>query len=149
VVRSSPPEEGRYSSLALSPDGSLLALGGESGEVKLVSTATFRVVGVVPPAEPTGPRRAFALAFSPVEDLLAVGDASGELHLWGLGDRQAPSPRRLLRLSGSRYRMLGLGFSPDGRMLASIDVRPSEHRVVEFWELASLQDELSSLGLGW
>ncbi|RUL82933.1 WD40 repeat domain-containing serine/threonine protein kinase [Tautonia sociabilis] len=147
------PSFDRLRSLAIRPDGRLLALGAEGGVVLLVSTADGRVVSRIEPDGPAagpGPaRRASALAFSPDGSLLAIGDNAGSLDLWLLSPSDSSPPRRLFRLPGRRNSVVGLVFSPDGRRLASVDGWGSENRVVEAWDLAALRDELAALGLGW
>ena len=141
------PPIGRSGSLAMHPDGSVLALGGEGGEVSIVSTETFDVLARLSPPEPARPRWASAVAFSPDGSSIAVGDYDGSLSLWWLADLE--TPRRQFLLPGRRNAVFGLAFSPDGRRLACIDGRGAEERVVEAWDLLALREELSSLGLGW
>jgi serine/threonine protein kinase/WD40 repeat protein len=144
------PEFESCRSLALSPDGRLLAVGGEAGDARLIATETWEVVAELPPPDPSVTRWTLAVAFSPDGRVLAVGDGGGFLNLWTIGeDADDPSPHRLLRLPRRRDPIFGLTFSPDGRHLASLDFRSPEDRVVEVWDLHALRTELAALHLDW
>ncbi|WP_169980087.1 WD40 repeat domain-containing serine/threonine protein kinase [Tautonia rosea] len=143
------PEFELCRSLALSPDGRLLVLGGEAGDARLITTDSWTVVAEFPSPDPSATRWTLSVAFSPDGRLLAIGDGGGVLNLWELGDLRNPSPRRLLRLPRRRDPILGLTFSPDGRHLASLDFRSPEDRVVEVWDLHALRSELAALHLDW
>ncbi len=119
--------EGRLTALAawsagtpqmvqFSRDGRTLAVALASNKVEFHSLAD--------PAHPTllgtfdGLATApIAIAVSPTEDVLAVGEDSGRVHLVDIADPAAP---RLSRTFGDAHgTVYGLGFSPDGRLLAA------------------------------
>ena len=108
------PDE--FTSLALRPDGSLLALGDRTGHVTLLDTVRLKVVGRIELPGEEAQRMLFALAFSPDGNFLAVGSPQGQILIWSV---QKPSaPRLSLTLPGQR----GLGsivFDPQGQRLAS------------------------------
>jgi WD40 repeat protein len=103
------------SAMAISPDGSILASGGEDKTVTIVETANGHRLRALTGI--TGKVR--ALAFSPDGSLLAVG-AWGEVRLWRTQDwtlaqtlPHNPPPGSI----GSGVN--GLAFSPDGHWLAT------------------------------
>src|SRR5262249_41139934 len=73
-------------------------------------------------------------AFSGDGESLAVRTSSGEAVVWGLG---RPVPVHTLR--GPRDRVVGVGFSPDGRRLVSAGA----HGLVKLWELTLGQEVLT------
>jgi WD40 repeat protein len=72
--------QGAVLSLAVSPDGRLLASGGKDRMIRLWETTTGRVLARWE-AHPSGVN---VLAFSPDGRTLASGGADGELKLWGV-----------------------------------------------------------------
>lgn len=83
--------------LAFSPDGKLLAAGGEGG-VRVWEAATWRELQTFAPEMDV-----LAIAFSPDGGLLACGGKDGEVRLWDLAKRKA------------RY-----VFEPTGRVAAAV-----------------------------
>jgi RNA polymerase sigma factor (sigma-70 family) len=70
------------------------------------------------------------LAFSPDSGLLATGSLNGEICLW------STTSGRLVRRLAPGGRIWALAFSPDGMMLAALDVAKHD---VHLWETASWQ----------
>jgi WD40 repeat protein len=128
-------------SLAVSPDGGLLALGGREGVVVLVDTVRETVkTRLTPPSqEDEGDVR--SLAFSPLGDELAVGTQRGTIRLWKVGDIFTP----LVRLPGHRGTVSNLAYDAGARRLAS----GSQDKTVVVWDLKLVRDELAKLGLDW
>jgi WD40 repeat protein len=110
--------------LALSPDGSLVGLGGEDGTVRVYAVPGLSLVASLPPALRGNP--ILCLAFTRdrvvrygVENktnswLLAAGDKGAGIVIWDL-DRRLP--RSFCR--GSAWNVAAVAFSPDGLTLAS------------------------------
>lgn len=134
-----PPRES--SALALTPDGTRLAVGGRSGVVTLLDTASGRPVGELSPDSGETLGGVSSLAFSPDGRLLAVGTRQGPVVLWSLNDTTLPR----FRLPGHRGNVAALAFDPDGHYLATA----GSDRVVDVWDLGALRDEFERLGLGW
>jgi WD40 repeat protein len=115
----------------ISPDQSLVALGGPAKVVRLLATADGTVAGEI--------RRhtdwITALEFSPDGRLLATGDRAGNLHLWETrGTRDAGV------LKGHTGPIAAVAWRPDGAALASASadgsVRlwdPKEAKQVKTW----------------
>ncbi len=106
---------------AFSPDGKLLATGGEDRTVKLWETTRWQVRATFP-GHPGGVR---AVAFSADGKVLAT--ASDEIiKLWDVAGR-----RELATLRGHTERILCVAFSPDGKRLAS----GGYDKRVKLWDL--------------
>ena len=102
---------GNVLTLAASPDGKLLASGGDDGTL-IVWDGGKRLHTL------TGPERVRALAFSPDSRTLAAAGYDTEVTLWDVttGGVKDKGP------SGHSGPVLALAYSPDGRTLASADL---------------------------
>lgn len=114
------------SSLAFSPNGTILASGELNGDITLWNTSTGDQVRVLrgesdQPCEGTVPQsfddgdQLLALAFSPNGRLVASEDSYGVIRVWQVGSGKL---QRVLPFSCLRS-MQELKFSPDGRFLVS------------------------------
>jgi dipeptidyl aminopeptidase/acylaminoacyl peptidase len=114
-------------SLAFSPDGQLLALGGYQ-EVRLIEAATSKPVATL-----TGLREvARSLSFSPDGSLLAAGGGlpgrKGEVSLFDV------KARTLLRgFEGHDDTIQAVAFSPDGKLIAT----SSYDKLIKLWDIAT------------
>ncbi|MGO9466056.1 MAG: WD40 repeat domain-containing serine/threonine protein kinase [Isosphaeraceae bacterium] len=136
-----PVAEGGINTMALCPDGTLLAVADRSGAVLLVETKHLTVVGRIKPPGDQAASFFLALAFSPDGRSLAVGSQQeGMISVWSLD--QPSRPRRRLNLPGHRG-LFTLVFDPQGRRLASQGSDP----LVEVWDLELIQRELYQWGL--
>ena len=124
--------------LAISPDGSRLAVGERSGTVVLVDAARGVVIERLSPP-PDDPVPADSLAFSPDGRTLAVG-AREQIRLWAIDGK----PRPVVRLPGHRGSVRSLAFDAKGVRLAGAD-----EKTIKVWDLAPLRLELARLGLDW
>jgi WD40 repeat protein len=133
-------------SLALRPDGRLLALGEPSGEVVLVDTARLEVVDRLSPdlGDADGRTgRVSSLAFSPDGRRLAAGFQHGSIHVWSSSSFDANSYAYRHRLPGRSGWVSNLAFDSTGRRLASCGVEP----LVDVWDLDAFDADLQRLGL--
>jgi WD40 repeat protein len=135
-----PPISARgFNSMALRPNGSILALADRTGRVALIETRHLRLVGEIKPPEDQA-EGFLPLAFAPDGRLLAVGSPDGMISIWSI-DR--PGHARLwLHLPGHRG-LLTLAFDAQGRRLASHGNDP----LVEVWDLELINSELDRLQL--
>jgi serine/threonine protein kinase/WD40 repeat protein len=134
--------------LAFSPDGALIALGTESGEIQVLSAATGQTLAVLK----NGRNRINCVAFGPdrhrttgaqpartaLSWLLAVGDAGGMVTIWDLAQRSVQS-----FCLGSAYEVYVVAFSPDGVTLAS-----SGRGATKLWDVRTGRSLLDVWGPG-
>lgn len=135
------PAGRRPGATAFAPDGTVLAVADETGEVTLhgIADPTRPVrLGAVPTArrQPAGrelPARA-TLAFTPDGRLLAVGTGDAEPSIWDVADPRRPRP--VARLRGHAADVTALAISADGALLATGDAAG----VVVVWDIAAPAD---------
>jgi WD40 repeat protein len=96
-------------SMAWSPDGSLLALGGLHGELFLMDTTGERVGWTNLESGSIG-----SLAWSPDGKILAAGSDDKTICLWDIASRKL-----IRRLQGHYNTVVALAWSQDGKYLAS------------------------------
>jgi WD40 repeat protein len=120
-------------SLAVSPDGRLVAAGTVNREIKLWSLADGTPLrSLAGHAGAVG-----AVAFSPDGRVLASGSADKTIKLW-----DAASGRELGTLAGHTSWIGCLAFSPDGQTLAS----SGGDKTVRLWDVARLSERQRLLG---
>jgi WD40 repeat protein len=113
--------EGGVYAVALSPDGKLLASGGEN--IRLWDPATAKLIRQIA-AQGT------SLAFSPDGKTLAsVGGGRRTIHSW-----DPATGKELFKLEGPRL-LRAVVFSPDGKTLATGD----EQATIRLWDVANHQ----------
>ncbi len=114
-------------SLAVSPDGGLLAAGGINSLV-LFDAATGEEVRRLPVSNgDTGPSTINSLAFSPDGRWLLSGSSNTLVTLWDVA-----SGALVRRFSGHTDAVRGVAFSPDGRLALS---GSDDHSVI-LWDVA-------------
>jgi WD40 repeat protein/serine/threonine protein kinase len=116
---------GRDTFIALTPDGKLLASGGDSGPIKLWDIPSGHERGSLPGAGSWD-----WVAFSPDGRTLAASNDT-TVQLWDLATRQESAVLR-----GHTAHVLGLAFSPNGKMLASC----GHDATIRLWDLATKQE---------
>jgi WD40 repeat protein len=130
-----------FTSLAFSPDGSLLAAGGHDGHSRLWDVDTRKLL------------RDFhghsvnvhSLSFSPDGKTLAAGAWDTAITLWDVStprDDDDPHDELLRTLNGHLAEVHSVAFSPDGRTLASA----SADGTLKLWTPAAKADEESLPG---
>jgi WD40 repeat protein/class 3 adenylate cyclase len=110
----------KVNAVAISPDGRLLASGGDDRTVRLWDLRAHRSRAALPQGD-----KIAAVAFSPDGQMLAVGTSSGPVKLWRVAAR-----RLIASLPGDTLWNGGLAFSPGGKTLAA-----GSGRVVRLWDL--------------
>ncbi|MGH3869172.1 MAG: helix-turn-helix domain-containing protein [Pseudonocardiaceae bacterium] len=117
--------------VVFSPDGRILATGGDDQAVRLwnVSAPTHPVP--VGSALTGHTKTVYAVAFSPDGHTLASGSADHRVRLWNVADPAHPAPLGP-PLTGHTKTVLTVAFSPDGRTLAT----GSRDQTVRLWNVA-------------
>lgn len=111
-------------SLAISPDGSLLIVGGEEAGIHIVSAATGTRLAIL-----TGHiGQVNRLVFSPDGSVLASGGIDQIIRLWDV-----TTLGEIAELTGHTDWLRGLVFSPDGSQLVSV----SWDNSVRLWDVAT------------
>jgi WD40 repeat protein len=100
----------RFSEIAFSPGGDLLATNGTNGSIALWSRGQRKQIRLLE----SNADSVTSLVFSPDGHLLASGHKDGTIHLW-----HVEQGVRLNILTGHTLLITGLAFSPDGQWLAS------------------------------
>lgn len=127
---------GPLRSVALSPDGSLLASGGEDRTITLWSMTSRQPVAVLTGHDDT----VWDVAFSPDGARLASAGRDGTVRLWDVsecGDASCQVPTESLVLDEFEGDVWSVAFSPDGERLASGDASG----LVLLWDLTGTAPE--------
>ncbi len=117
---------GSVLSVVFSPNGSLLAAGTASCDIRI-----WRVADGIPLLTLKGHDHwVWSIAFSPSGNLLASGSIDQTVRLWDV-----QSGRLLTMLAGHINRVRSVAFSPDERLLAS----GSNDRTIRIWDIKNGQ----------
>lgn len=116
--------------VAISPDGSLLAVGLGNGRVRVWDT----VAGPERPVfEATLGSGQTSITFHPRRPWIAAGDEVGVIRIWDI------ESGRVLRTIHSGHGMIrDIAFSPDGRSIAS----PAEGATTAIWDLSDASERV-------
>ncbi|HEX6984192.1 MAG TPA: c-type cytochrome domain-containing protein, partial [Planctomycetaceae bacterium] len=106
----------------ISPDQTLVALGGPSRKVKVYSTQTGELVYELKKHT----EWVYAVEFSPDGVLLATADRNGGLYVW-----EALSGNEFLVLDGHKTAVNAVSWRPDSNLLASCD----DEGQIRLWEM--------------
>jgi len=110
------------SSVAVSPDGKILASGGEN--VRLWHAHTGKAIRRILSNGAT-------VAFSPDAGTLASVGRDKLIHLW-----EVATGKEVSQLKGQGHQVRAVAFSPNGKMLASGDVQST----IRIWDLATSKE---------
>ncbi len=126
-------------SVACAPTGSMVAIGQENGQVRLMNAATRQTVKQL-----VGhPQACYGLAFSPDGKLLVSGDETSRMYVWDIakGTKLREFPRGVM--SHGRG-IQAISFSKDGKTMIST----GKDDVVIFWDFATMKPKLRVAGNG-
>ncbi len=110
IVPNDLPHPGGAYAVCFSPDGAILASGGQDAEVVLWDVGTGQEVNRFH----RHPDPVTCVAFSPDGTLLAVGGYPGVVCLW-----EIKTDKLIRKLQGHEDRVSSVSFSPDGSMLVA------------------------------
>jgi len=116
-----PVADGGLTSVAFSPDGKWLAVGGEGGFLNLLEVGVGRNDRALKPA----PDTVLSLAFTPDRKWLLVSGSDSSIHSWKL-DTATPGDA----LRGHDHDVYALAVSSDGRVVAS----GGDDRTIRIWK---------------
>lgn len=102
------PHRGRIHNAAFHPDGKSLLTVGEDRMFRIWDAAGGKEMG----AFESGAEEPGEMMISPGGESLVVGGEGGEVAIYDLGER-----RPIWKLPGNRIGVVGLGFTPDGKIL--------------------------------
>lgn len=121
----------KVTSMAISPDGTLLALSSSKGTAlfSIARPAAPRLLTVLPDRA-SNPSSLAGVAFSPRGDLLAETADSGTTKLWSLSKPTRPALVSLIRTG---YQ--AVSFNPGGTMLAAVGNASDSDSDVGLWDI--------------
>lgn len=125
--------DGRWDTLAIRPDGRVLATSEPAGALVLWSLADLR------PGAKLVHREIVVLAWSPDGKTLAASDAKGNIRLWSVGTG-TPSARAILSNVHKDGPIWSLAWSPDGKWLASA----GQDKVIKLWDASQSRPALKA-----
>ncbi len=121
---------GKIFTMAFSPDGSTLAVAGESGAIHLYDIESGRKLATLKGHE----NSVESLDFSPDGKHLASASWDKTVRVW-----EVPSGREERRFAHSTHERLAVRFSPDGKMLACSD---GQHEMRHFEPIPDISVQL-------
>jgi WD40 repeat protein len=135
LLRSIPLGEDKLRDLALSPDGSSLAVAVGDGTIRILDTTLFNeahtLIADTPkkgsvPGDEERHLGISALAYHPSKQVLVSGGKDGHLRLWHVGDEY----RAILAMPAHKGTIYAIRFSPDGGICATA----SRDKTAKLWD---------------
>lgn len=136
--------QGFIQSMAVNPEGTLIATGDDYGKIQLWSVVRQPRVRVKPLGAPMvdstipGLGAVSGLAFSPAGRTLVSSDGTGALRLWDVAHRRPLGPPLTRQVGG----IAQIAFNSDGQTVASADADST----VRLWSMARRRERTTLVG---
>lgn len=128
------PDQHRFRSISLSPDGQQLVTGGDDGTVSL-----WDISGKLAREFDAGQGIIGAISFSPDGQQLATGGEYDTIKLWSI------SGKRLKEFNAQQGGVWGIAFSPDNKKVASVGL----DKTLRLWDISgNLLSEINTNQVG-
>lgn len=128
LVRVVPLHAGNIRTIALSPNGELLATGSSDRLVKILDAKTFQVLHTI---EGHGDS-VFSVAFSPDGKLFITGGKDARLRIWTV---EGKSIKPKVKVLAHTFSIKGMTFLNNGKELLTV----SQDKTIKLWDLQNAQ----------
>ncbi|MGQ9805229.1 MAG: WD40 repeat domain-containing protein [Chlorobiales bacterium] len=128
LIRVVPLHAGNIRTIALSPNGELLATGSSDRLVKILDAKTFQVLHTIDGHGDS----VFSVAFSPDSKLFITGGKDARLRIWTV---EGKSIKPKVKVLAHTFSIKGMTFLNNGKELLTV----SQDKTIKLWDLQNAQ----------